>query len=202
MATTDIDAEFGFIAGDPALDLVNTVHWRLSPTQRYDALATPERLVRWSERAGLLEADEAMLIAERAEQNPEEIGEALRATLQLREDLHATVIDADADAAQRLAAMYTSAQGRAELRHVEGHWEWTDTVVTGTTILDRLARRAASLLTTPRAEIGQCADEACGWLFLDTSRRHNRRWCSSSGCGDRNRARDYYRRRQGERDLS
>ncbi|MGQ7313343.1 CGNR zinc finger domain-containing protein [Microbacterium arabinogalactanolyticum] len=201
METTEIDREFGFIAGDAALDLVNTVHWRLSPMLRHDALTTPERLVRWSELAGVLDTNEAKLIEARAEQNPAEVSHALRVTAQLREDVHDSVINADADAARRVASLYADAQGRAELRHVEERWDWVDPVISAGTIVDRLARRAVSLLTMPPAEFGQCADEACGWVFLDTSRRHNRRWCSSNGCGDRNRAREYYRRHHSDRDL-
>ena len=39
-------------------------------------------------------------------------------------------------------------------------------------------------------------DDACGWVYLDTSPRHNRRWCSAAGCGNRNRARRFNQRRR------
>jgi predicted RNA-binding Zn ribbon-like protein len=31
-------------------------------------------------------------------------------------------------------------------------------------------------------------------VYLDTSPRRNRRWCSAADCGNRNRARRYYAR--------
>jgi hypothetical protein len=35
------------------------------------------------------------------------------------------------------------------------------------------------------ARVGRCANEDCGWLFVDRSRRHNRRWCEMRECGSR-----------------
>ncbi|MEU0463698.1 CGNR zinc finger domain-containing protein [Amycolatopsis sp. NPDC006131] len=40
----------------------------------------------------------------------------------------------------------------------------------------------------------RCADDGCGWLFLDRSRNGSRRWCSSADCGNRERARRHYHR--------
>ncbi|WP_082946716.1 CGNR zinc finger domain-containing protein [Mycobacterium sp. ACS4054] len=55
-----------------------------------------------------------------------------------------------------------------------------------------------------RRRIGAAAsDDDCGWLFLDTSHRHNRRWCSAADCGNRARVRRFYERRSsGGRQLS
>ncbi|WP_448612496.1 CGNR zinc finger domain-containing protein [Geodermatophilus sp. URMC 60] len=55
------------------------------------------------------------------------------------------------------------------------------------------------MLTAPRGPLGRCADPACGWVFEDTSRGRNRRWCSSSDGGSRNRVREHQRRRRGAR---
>ncbi|MBZ4498276.1 CGNR zinc finger domain-containing protein [Dermacoccus sp. Tok2021] len=48
----------------------------------------------------------------------------------------------------------------------------------------------------------QCEDEACGWVYLDTSPRRNRRWCVTADCGDRNRSRAYYARQKAKRSQS
>jgi len=37
-----------------------------------------------------------------------------------------------------------------------------------------------------------CASDTCGWLFLDTSKNHTRRWCDMKSCGNRAKARKYY----------
>jgi len=46
------------------------------------------------------------------------------------------------------------------------------------------------------ALLHRCEDIACGWLYLDRSPRHNRRWCSAADCGNRNRARRHYARKK------
>ena len=56
---------------------------------------------------------------------------------------------------------------------------------------------AAALLSSPRrAAVHGCGDGECGWMFLDTSRGHTRRWCSMEDCGNRAKARRHYRRTQ------
>ena len=48
--------------------------------------------------------------------------------------------------------------------------------------------------TMPRDRLRRCDDDGCGWLFLDATRNHSRRWCSSGECGNRDRARRHYAR--------
>lgn len=52
---------------------------------------------------------------------------------------------------------------------------------------------AADLLAgRRRAHLRQCANPECGWLFLDDSKSHNRRWCAMSACGNRAKARRHH----------
>ena len=54
---------------------------------------------------------------------------------------------------------------------------------------------AADLLAGPiGAQVRRCANEDCLYLFIDTSRAGNRRWCSMSSCGNRAKARRHYHR--------
>ena len=73
-------------------------------------------------------------------------------------------------------------------------WDWTPE-----NALDRVlwpvVRDAAELLSGEDLDrVGRCADANCGWLFLDTSRNHSRRWCSMKDCGNRAKARRHYQR--------
>jgi CGNR zinc finger len=45
------------------------------------------------------------------------------------------------------------------------------------------ARQARELLYALFLDRVQCPGERCGWLFLDTTKRGNPRWCSMSECG-------------------
>lgn len=59
--------------------------------------------------------------------------------------------------------------------------------------LGRVAREAVDIIAGPRrTELHQCADAACGLLFLDASGR--RRWCAAQVCGVRNRVRSHRER--------
>jgi predicted RNA-binding Zn ribbon-like protein len=42
-----------------------------------------------------------------------------------------------------------------------------------------------------------CPGRHCGWAFYDHSRNQTARWCSMKVCGDREKARAYYRRKTG-----
>jgi predicted RNA-binding Zn ribbon-like protein len=54
------------------------------------------------------------------------------------------------------------------------------------------------LLTGPDvARIRRCASEKCDWMFLDGSKRGNRRWCDMAVCGNRAKAQRFYRRKKG-----
>ena len=46
--------------------------------------------------------------------------------------------------------------------------------------------RAISVVRTRRLErLNPCASDDCRWIFFDRSKPANRRWCSSSRCGNR-----------------
>ncbi|MGW1812623.1 CGNR zinc finger domain-containing protein [Streptomyces sp. NPDC002125] len=63
-------------------------------------------------------------------------------------------------------------------------------------LLAVVARDAVDLLTDPvaRAGLRRCEGDACGRLYLDTSRGRRRRWCSSEVCGNRERVARHRRR--------
>ncbi|MFI2783190.1 CGNR zinc finger domain-containing protein [Streptomyces sp. ALB3] len=63
-------------------------------------------------------------------------------------------------------------------------------------LLAAVARDAVDLLTDPvaRAGLRRCEGDACGRLYLDTSRGRRRRWCSSEVCGNRERVARHRRR--------
>jgi len=171
--------ELPFVAGDVALDFVNTAELR-GDHLAGDALLTPDDLVRWGTRYGVL----------RHGAHP--AGEAeLRAAVDTRELLYrlfAGRIHSDRPRRADLAALAAAATGgyaAAEL--VAGddgrlRWEWDAALPA--TIRHRVAVAAVELLRGgPLERLKQCPGDHCGWLFLDATKRGNRRWCSMSECG-------------------
>lgn len=171
--------ELPFIAGNLALDFVNTAELRGDPVAG-DVLRTPADLVEWGRRYGLLAA--AARDADEAE---------LRAALDTRELLYRLFVarvhgdaPAERDLAQLAAAVAQAHAAARLLATKEGRvrWEWDPTQ-------PATVRHAASVAATellragPLARLKQCPGEHCGWLFLDATKRGNRRWCSMSECG-------------------
>ncbi|MFF3211378.1 CGNR zinc finger domain-containing protein [Streptomyces sp. NPDC002886] len=63
-------------------------------------------------------------------------------------------------------------------------------------LLASVARDAVELLTDPgeRDLLRACEGDGCARVYLDTSRGHRRRWCSSELCGNRERVARHRRR--------
>jgi predicted RNA-binding Zn ribbon-like protein len=123
---------------------------------------------------------------------------ALTRAKQLRESLHALWTCGPPSELAAITNAYVSALGHRELRRAGNGVRWAEREVTLRTPVDRLAANAVELLTEiPLDRVKRCDDAACGWLFLDSSHRQNRRWCSAADCGNRDRARRHYERSSG-----
>jgi predicted RNA-binding Zn ribbon-like protein len=94
-----------------------------------------------------------------------------------------------------LNAALASAPARRQVR--PGGWEVEAPEPSVGLLLAPVLWSAADLLVgrqLPR--VRQCANPACGWLFLDDSKSGNRRWCSMSACGNRAKAHRHYQRQK------
>jgi predicted RNA-binding Zn ribbon-like protein len=175
-----------------ALSLVNTVAWRLDEGRRTDRPTTPQALARWLEDNRL--AGRTVLARIAAERWPLDDVLAFREVLYRVLRQVATGHPVDGQDLTRLRDGIADAMTAAELVTLFPP-RWT-VPVRGPGDLPRLlALQALDLLQTAAASrLRQCADGACGWLFLDRSRNLSRRWCSSADCGNRERARRHHRR--------
>jgi predicted RNA-binding Zn ribbon-like protein len=195
---------FEWVGGAPALDFTNTVSWS-APARTNERLRSYADLVRWTREAGLAGPAEVRSLHRRAAARPREAGRVFAAALVFRETLH-RVFSAHACHAEpglksldRLNRIVGQALGRLRLGREEESWAWE--WATGAELerpLWRTAWSAAQLLTSADlASLKQCAADQCGWLFLDRSRNHARRWCDMRVCGNNEKARRFYRRRRG-----
>jgi predicted RNA-binding Zn ribbon-like protein len=77
-------------------------------------------------------------------------------------------------------------------------WKWNLDQEALEAPLEIIALSAVDLMTSDHYQwVGQCADEdGCGWLFVDTSKNHSRRWCDINDCGNRAKQRRYQKRAQ------
>jgi predicted RNA-binding Zn ribbon-like protein len=179
--------DFQFIAGSLALDFVNTVGNRLGSARDY--FSSPRDALRWARlaRVQTLARDSRMSRSDLAECRGR------------RENLYALFVPCcsglspNGRALAHLNRDVAILCRKRALRRVAGGYRW---IVSGSTA-ERLAylieTDAADLLNSGRFRlIRQCQDRSCGWMFLDRSKRQNRRWCSMRDCGNRAKARRHY----------
>jgi predicted RNA-binding Zn ribbon-like protein len=183
---------FGFIAGELALDFVNTVDWT-DAGHVDERLTDYEALVRWSVEAGLLSKSAGDRLRRSAAARPREARAALAEAIRTRETLH-EVFGAvasgrrPATALRELNALIGDAMGRLVLSDTL-RWEWRDGDRPDA-MLWPVIRSAAELLAS--SEVGQirvCGGSSCGWMFVDRSRNGLRRWCQMRTCGTREKTR-------------
>ena len=170
-----------FVAGDTALDFVNTAEERGHP-EADDALLTPADLRLWGQRYGLIAAS-AKLGGDAATEleQAREARELLYGLFYAR--THGRPVSRRGLA--RLAELAADAYRAGELRvDTDGaaRWHWSPSKLT--TIRHVVVTDAVELLgAEPLPRLKQCPGEHCGWFFLDTTKRGNRRWCQMRECG-------------------
>ena len=73
-------------------------------------------------------------------------------------------------------------------------WVWPDPLPLAS-VLWHIALSAGELLTSSELSlVKKCDGRNCGWLFVDSSKNHSRRWCSMDVCGARAKMRTLYAR--------
>jgi predicted RNA-binding Zn ribbon-like protein len=173
-------AEIPFIAGHVALDFVNTAEERGHPDAG-DALRTVGDLRLWGERRGIITGD--------ADGDARQL--ELPAALEARELLYELFLGrarghrAPAANLLLLSRLTSSAYRAAHLnQEADGRLSWSWDPAQLATVRHIAVTSAVQLLSqSPTARLKQCPGDQCGWFFLDTTKRGNRRWCSMSECG-------------------
>jgi predicted RNA-binding Zn ribbon-like protein len=180
------------VSGHPALELNNTLGgWGMAAPREY--LVDYGALIVLARDVELVTPADALALLTATQRSPAKARAALRDVKRLRSAMHTALVDSSADAAAQLhgfvgravrASRYVSDEASA-LRLDGG---------TGLRMpLHRFTLSLAALLERhPRRAIRSCADDVCGWLFLDPSGR--RRWCEMAVCGNRAKARRYAER--------
>jgi predicted RNA-binding Zn ribbon-like protein len=205
MSQSSAKSPFEYTGGNLALDFVNTIDSRGSE-QRNELLTDYGRIVRWAEGAEVIGGKTADRLRRLAGEVPGQAQGVLRHAIQLREAIHdifAAVVERrgiPGTALARLNASVRIAAEHARIAHANRRftWEWVLPDDSLDSILWPVARAASELLTSDDlVYVGRCASDPCGWLFLDQTKNHRRRWCEMKTCGNRDKARRYYQRQKG-----
>jgi predicted RNA-binding Zn ribbon-like protein len=201
--------KFQFVGGDLSLDFCNTVGGKRSAVAR-ECLNTFADLVGWSEQAGLIGPAEAAELRRKAQTDPG-AGEAVlaravqlreaifRIFLALAEDKSPAECDLTELNAELARGMNRLRVGRADAGFA---WQWAPAEGQLDVALAPVARAAAELLISGHkpGHVNQCEGDNCGWLFIDASKNHSRRWCDMRECGNRAKVRRHRLRQQRRKD--
>jgi len=200
-------AQFEWVGGEACLDFTNTVSWnRQGPTQ--ERLRSYSDLLAWAIEAEML--PDPRRLREGARCRPRMAAATLARAHRLRgmlHDLFLGIARGKGPGAARLRDFNRALSGarghlRVESRHRRFVWSWARPAQDLARPLWAVVWSATHLLTSEDvARVRTCANEDCGWLFVDRSRRRNRRWCDMSECGSREKARRYYHRKRARGSL-
>ena len=181
--------EFQFVAGNLALDFVNTIGNRLGEQHEY--LDTPVHFDRWALRAGLHDKNVPLTVS------PQQL-RTIRATREILHQVFRLIASGSLPSTRTLAPLNSKLASVARKRVLNCkkgtvEWRWNTSKRDADCFLGPILLSAADLLVAgPYSRIRQCRGEACGWLFLDRSPAKKRSWCSMADCGNRAKVRKFY----------
>ena len=189
------------------LDFTDTLIWRLrdNPIEGFKDYSI---FIRWGQKIGLLTETSANYLLQEAKRRPLEAESVLRRTIELREALYRIIVASIEGHQPRKDDIYllnteiSEMLQRTVLTYKQGNFEWAWHVSKND--LDQLLwpilHSATGLLTTSELRrIGMCQGDGCGWLFYDNSRNQSRKWCDMGECGNRAKARRFYKKTRSTR---
>ena len=195
--------KFQIIAGELCLDFINTLDNRPVPTRQHELVPTYPDLLEWALQAGGISRAQHAALRRQAEFHPKQAEAVRLRAVELRECLHSMMSTitrnrrAPADDLQTLNTYMGEALAHLELHPVQRDYrlEWGHGLTNLDSVLWPIARSASDLLTGEDLKrVRECGVGACRWLFVDRSKNLSRRWCDMKTCGNRMKARKFYRR--------
>jgi predicted RNA-binding Zn ribbon-like protein len=202
IVSSSVPKPFQLLAGQPALELVNTLDLRFSANPQ-DLLPTYADLLRFAAQLRLLPAEQARKLGRTVHAHNGQ--RVLASTVELREALAALLyawVDGDEPADGQVEILERHFHAAALHRSLgSGYerlvWSWSGLEQQAELPLWKLAQSASDLLVSDDARLVKgCGDPTCRWLFLDLSKNHTRRWCDMKTCGNRMKARRHQARLQ------
>jgi predicted RNA-binding Zn ribbon-like protein len=182
------------VGGALALDFCNTSSGR-GTDGHIEHLRTAADLLTWAHHAAVLDHDEEAWLRQRCATATGFGKRLLAQALRLRDAIYRLDValssgpDPDQADVDLIAGLYANCLMQGHLRPTrEGSfgWSWDIEEASEATVLGPIAASAMALITAAdRARLKQCEGHHCGWLFLDTTKSNNRRWCEMEVCGNR-----------------
>jgi len=195
------------ISGSDCLDFINTVNWHGSNdvNKWRDRLHEYADIVWWAYYGEKLNKEQMQRFLQSAKKHPIRAKQALETAREFRETFFRIILACiNGSLANRTDLVSFNAWAKEAVVNSDliykGDsyvWQWEFDYNNLIVPLYPVIYTAAQLLLSDQLlNIGVCANSGCGWLYLDTSKNKNRRWCTMKVCGSRAKAKEYYYRQQ------
>jgi predicted RNA-binding Zn ribbon-like protein len=190
------------IGGSTALDFTNTAEFR-GRENYLDVLHSYGHLLAWAWGAKALPTEMLEGLYALACAQPDEAEQALARGAEVREVIYSVfsiLTDEERQPTPDELAALNAALRDLPPRQLQSAgerpgWTWTLSPLTLDAVLWPALLDAGDLLTSDAARrVRKCPN--CGWLFVDNSRNHSRRWCSMEFCGSQVKSRRQYERKK------
>ncbi len=190
------------VSGNLCLDFINTLEWRNDEQKKIEWLPDFLALIQWSEYCKIIDNKYAQKIIKKALREPQVAERTYHKAIELRELLYnifssfalsGKVYPQDLENFNQLLTDSLAKVGR--IVPIVGGFAWSFDLRNNSLefFLSPIIKSAVDLLLSPEIRrVKQCANNACGWLFIDKSRNKSRRWCSMEDCGNRAKAKRHY----------
>jgi predicted RNA-binding Zn ribbon-like protein len=185
---------FEWSGGHPALDLVNTLDERPSPSP-IESLATYGDLTRFAALAGLVDRRTAVRLQRLG--NPG--SHIVKRARKLREHLHDVLAAANSGRPARqsdLDALSVAIQSAHAARMLVAspspglaNRRWSPALTPEIPLHAFSLAIECLLVDEDRKRIRKCSASDCDVYYIDTSKGRRRQWCSMKGCGNREKQR-------------
>jgi predicted RNA-binding Zn ribbon-like protein len=181
------------VGGVLALDFCNTSSGR-GTSGHVEHIVTIDHLVSWARHAAILDDQSEARLRAIVAADPELAARFLKRSLDVRDAIYkinATIArarkvdQADIDV---IANTHAACLTKGRLTTLDGTfgWSWQVESAPEEVVLGPIVASAMALITAAdHGRLKQCEGHNCGWLFIDTTKSSNRRWCEMDPCGNR-----------------
>lgn len=183
-----LDPRWEPIAGNPALDFLNTVR-DTGRTREKDLFESWSGVSCWASKNDLFSSDELKIICELSKS--ESGNRRFPSFLKFREELYTGLcrLHHNNDGSLLETLLFQSME-RGCLTASDGLVTWQPGSSSRHIIEDRIALTLEAFLRSPDfARLKQCAN--CSWFFVDNGRGRGRKWCKMQTCGARQKMRRF-----------
>lgn len=193
-------SKFFWIANNLALDLANTLAVD-EYGRELELLATFDDLLAWVVESGRAPESAALRVKNMLDiaqkKQMVELATGFRAEMKAMAKALATGKPVPRSVITRINEVLGEKEGHFEvIQTAKGFKSKFQVKMNNVTdFLVSIAEAAMHLLCyADLSQVKKCESESCVLYFYDTSKRHGRRWCSMSACGNRAKAAQFYER--------